>query len=181
MPRALLPCDDPARTSARGRVRRIGAGSTPCLPGTPIVRVATGAVQTQELPDVTNLHQILALAVVAATAGLLAAGAWSIVAGRRSDGRHDHRFAVDRMALVVEGLIAVNAVLGAVLVASALRPADILHLLYGPAAVVSLPVGWALGARRRADGPPTRLRRDAWLLGASLVLVGLEVRLFLTG
>ena len=113
----------------------------------------------------TNAHQIGALAVAAATAGMLAVATWSVTAGRRSGGRHDHRFAVDRMVLIVEGLIAANAALGAGLLASALRPTDVLHLLYGPAALLTLPVGWALGARRRAEGTRSRLRRDAWLLG----------------
>jgi hypothetical protein len=130
---------------------------------------------------VTDAHQLVALAALAATVVLVAIAAWSVVAGRRSAGRRDHRFAVDRLVLVVFGLLAVNAVLGAGLAATGSQPADGLHLLYGPAAILTLPVGWALGGGRRGDRPATRLRRDAWLLGAALVLVGLEARLFLTG
>ena len=74
-----------------------------------------------------------------------------------------------------------NAALGATLAATGLRPSDSLHLLYGPAAMLTLPIGWALGARGRPDGPPSRLRRDAWMLGASVILLGLEVRLRMTG
>ena len=129
----------------------------------------------------TDLHRIVALAIIAATAGLLVAAAWSVVAGHRSGGRRDHRFAMDRLVLIVEALVLVNAALGATLAATGLRPSDSLHLLYGPAAMLTLPIGWALGARGRPDGPPSRLRRDAWMLGASVILLGLEVRLRMTG
>jgi hypothetical protein len=129
----------------------------------------------------TDAHQLVAEAVLAATIGLVAAGLWSVVAGRRSGGAVDHRFAVDRLILAVVTLLVVNGALGALLAVGGQQPADPLHFLYGPAAVVTLPIGWALGGRPRPDGPPTRLRRDAWLLGAALILVGLEARLFLTG
>ena len=97
----------------------------------------------------TDLHRIVALAIIAATAGLLVAAAWSVVAGHRSGGRRDHRFAMDRLVLIVEALVLVNAALGATLAATGLRPSDSLHLLYGPAAMLTLPIGWALGARGR--------------------------------
>jgi hypothetical protein len=44
---------------------------------------------------------------------------------------------------------------------------------------VTLPVGWWLATRRTRH--PARGRRDVWLLAAALVLLGLEVRLFMTG
>jgi heme A synthase len=150
------------------------------IPGPPIVRAAAETVQTGR-PDLTDLHQLMALAIVAATVGLLVAAAWSVVAGRRSGGGHDHRFAVDRLLLVVEGLLVLNGALGAAFVVTGLRPADALHLLYGPAAILTLPIGWAVGARRRPDGSPSRLRRDVWLLAATAILLGLLVRLFMTG
>jgi hypothetical protein len=130
---------------------------------------------------VSDAHRWLALLTVVATFALAASTVWSIAAARRSDGQRDHRFAVDRLVLVVEALLAVNAVLGAGLAAIDAGPADGLHLLYGPAAILTLPIGWAVGVRRRADGLASRLRRDAWLLGAALILIGLEARLFLTG
>jgi hypothetical protein len=37
-----------------------------------------------------------------------------------------------------------------------------------------------LGGRSRSGPPPTRLRRDVWLLGTAVVLIGLELRLFMT-
>jgi hypothetical protein len=126
---------------------------------------------------VTDAHQFLGLLATAATLGLLAAIGWSTWASRRSDGGVDHRFAVDRLALLVIVLIAANGLIGLVLVGVGARPTDPLHLLYGPAALVSLPVGVWLGRR----GNQRRARRDAWVLATAIVLLGLELRLFMTG
>lgn len=131
----------------------------------------------------TDAHQILAFVAVAVAAALLGASAWSLVTGRRSGGLADHRFAVDRLILAASGILAVNGMLGLALLAGGSRPADPLHLLYGPVAVATPVVGWWLGGRspggegRRAP----RTRRDAWLVAASIVLLGVELRLFATG
>jgi hypothetical protein len=130
---------------------------------------------------VSEVHQFGAAAVVATTIVLLAVTIWSITAGRRSSGRRDHRFAVDRVLIVAVALIAANELAGGLLIAGGARPADLLHLLYGAAALVTLPIGWVIGSRRRAGRPATRVRRDAWVAGASLVLLGLELRLLMTG
>jgi hypothetical protein len=50
-------------------------------------------------------------------------------------------------------------------------PADPLHLVYGPAAILCLPVAVVIGARASADRP-SRPRRDAWTAGGGIVLVG---------
>ena len=125
-------------------------------------------------------HQFLANVIVAATVALLLAIVWSILTARRSAGRLDHRFAIDRLVLAVVGLVAVNGAAGLIVVGSGSRPADLLHLLYGPAALVSLPVGAWLGRRGRPL-PSGARSGDRWLLVATVALLGIELRLFMTG
>lgn len=127
----------------------------------------------------TATHQLLALAIAAATASLVALAGWSWWARRGSGGRADHRFAVDRLVLVVLGGLALNGLLGIALLVTSQRPADPLHLLYGPAALITLLGAVWLG--RRAGDAPARGRRDVWLLVGGLVLLGLELRLWMTG
>lgn len=129
----------------------------------------------------SEVHQIVAAAVVATTIALLGAASWSMLAARRSGGRQDHRFAVDRALLVGVALIAANDVAGGIIVAGGAAPADPLHLVYGAAALVTLPIGWIVGGRPRGGRTATRIRRDGWVLAASLLLLGLELRLFMTG
>jgi hypothetical protein len=135
---------------------------------------------------VTELHQFVAGAVVVATLALLVAAIWSVVASRRSEGRRDHRFAVDRLVLATIALLVAGGLVGIVIAIAGRGPADPLHLLYGPAAVVTPLVGWWWGGRTRDDSStagtsPRRSRRDGWLMVATLVLLGLELRLFMTG
>lgn len=129
----------------------------------------------------SSAHHLAGWLVVASTAALLGAAAWSWLTGRRSGGRVDHRFAVDRLVLVSLAAIAVAVVLGLVVLAGGGRPADPLHLLYGVLACVALPAGWALAGRAGAGSGVTRRGRDAWLTVAAAVLLGIELRLFLTG
>ena len=126
-----------------------------------------------------DLHHLLAILVVVATVTLLAASGWSAFATRRSGGTRDHRFAVDRLVLAVIGLVMANGLVGLLLIGTGGRPADALHLLYGPAALVTLPVGVSLS--RRASARAAARRRDAWLVVATIVLLGIELRLFATG
>jgi hypothetical protein len=129
----------------------------------------------------TDAHQFLARVVVAATIALLLASLWSVISARRSDGRVDHRFAVDRLVLLAVGLIAANGIVGSFLLAGGSRPADALHLLYGPAALVTLPIGvWLSRRGPDVDGAPAP-RRYGRLVVAAVVLLGLELRLFMTG
>lgn len=129
----------------------------------------------------TELHQLLGRLLVLAAIGLIAVAAWSVVAGRRSGGEVDHRFAVDRAILLAVALAAVNGAAGLALVGTGSAPGDPLHILYGPAALITAPLGWWLGGRRRGGGAATRLHRDAWIVGAGVVLAGLAVRLMMTG
>ena len=128
----------------------------------------------------TDLHQLLGILVVVATVALLAAGGWSAIATRRSGGTRDHRFAVDRLVLMVVGLVLANGLVGLLLIGTGARPADALHLLYGPAALATLPVGVWL-SRRASAGAAAPRRKEAWLVVATIVLLGIELRLFATG
>jgi hypothetical protein len=130
---------------------------------------------------VTVAHAAVAWAIAVGAAALLVLAAWSWLAARRSVGRRDHRFAVDRLVLVVEAVAALNVAIGVLLYATGSRPIDQLHLLYGLVAVVTLPLGWWFGGRPAADGSISRRRRDAWIAVAAAILVGVTVRLFMTG
>jgi hypothetical protein len=130
---------------------------------------------------VTDLHRLLGILAVAATVALLVAGGWSAIAARRSGGEADHRFAVDRLVLIVLALLATNGLIGLVQIVTGLRPADPLHLLYGPAALISLPVGAWLSRRSERGAAATARRREAWMIGAAVVLLGIELRLIVTG
>lgn len=128
----------------------------------------------------STAHHIAGWIAVGLTAGLLIAAAWSWVAARRTGGTTDHRFAVDRLVLGLLGAVVVAALVGLGLVAGDARPDDPLHLLYGVLAALTLPVAWALGGRAAAGYGPTRMRRDGWLAVAAAVMLGIELRLFLT-
>lgn len=129
----------------------------------------------------TDAHQILGRVAIVATIAVLLAGLWSVISARQSDGRVDHRFAVDRFVLLVVGLVAASGIVGSFLLAGGSRPADALHLLYGPAALVTLPVGVWLSRRGRELGGAGAARHDAWLLAAAVLLLGIELRLLMTG
>jgi hypothetical protein len=130
---------------------------------------------------VTVLHQLVAWAVAGGAAALIVVSGWSWLDARRSGGRRDHRFGVDRLLLAVESVAAVNVAIGGLLYATGNRPIDQLHLLYGLAALVTLPLGWWFGGRPNADGTSSRRRRDGWVTIAAAVLLGVTLRLFMTG
>jgi hypothetical protein len=132
------------------------------------------------VPGVTAVHELLGWASIAGSVAIVAVAIWSVIAGRRSDGRSDHRFAVDRAVLAVLVLLAAAGLAGIALVVSGSRPLDPLHLVYGPAALVCLPIAIWIGARTRA-GRGSRLRQDVWTAGGGIVLLGLALRLLATG
>jgi hypothetical protein len=129
---------------------------------------------------VTAVHQLLGWASIAGSAAIVAVAIWSVIEGRRSSGRSDHRFAVDRSVLAVLVLVAAAGLIGIALLMSGSRPVDPLHLVYGPTAMVCLPVAIWIGTRASA-GPGSRLRRDVWTAGGGMVLLGLTLRLLATG
>lgn len=130
------------------------------------------------------LHGALGWALLALAVVLLLAAGWSYVIGRRG-GLRTHRFLVDRLALAAVGLAALGAALGLVLVVFGSRPSDVLHLVYGTAAVLVLPVAVVLGTparERAAAGGATRSpARDAWLAAGAAALAGIAIRLIGTG
>lgn len=126
------------------------------------------------------MHELLGWASIAGSAAIAVVAIWSAIAGRRSGGRSDHRFAVDRAVLAVLVLVAAAGLVGVALFISGSRPLDPLHLVYGPAALVCLPVAIWIGTHVTAGGG-SRVRRDVWTAGGGIVLVGLALRLFATG
>jgi hypothetical protein len=126
-------------------------------------------------------HEILGKVFLVAGVLLGAGAAWSAYSARRSSGHLDHRFLVDRMVLTVLVLVALNGAIGLLLVWSGSRPADPLHWLYGPAALLTLPLAVLLARWRGHEGGPSRLRRDAWMVVGAIALVGIAARLFATG
>jgi heme A synthase len=130
---------------------------------------------------VIDVHQFVGALAVVSTAALLIAEAASVITARRSRGAADHRFAVDRLALATIGIVALNGLIGLLLVAVGGRPADGLHLLYGPAALVTLP--GAVWLSKRGERQPDRGRAQGvgWLVIGTVLLLGVELRLFMTG
>ena len=128
----------------------------------------------------TAVHHLLGLTSIAGSLILVVAATWSVIAGRRSGGESDHRFAVDRAVLAVLLLEAAAGLVGLALLGAGSRPADPLHFLYGPAALISVPAAVWIGARA-APARRSRVRRDLWTAGGAIVLLGLGLRLFATG
>jgi hypothetical protein len=129
---------------------------------------------------VVTLHIILAAVATAASLVVIGSAIWSAVVGQRSGGRRDHRSTVDRAVLLVLGSVLSTDLVGAIMLLSGSRPADPLHFVYGPAALIALPVAIALGARGIRAGS-SRVRRDVWTAGGGIVLLGILLRLFATG
>jgi heme A synthase len=129
---------------------------------------------------VTAVHNLLGLATIAASLALVAVALWSALAARGAGGRIDHRFAVDRAVLAVLALVSAAGLIGMAMLISGSQPADPLHLVYGPAALICVPVAIWIGGRARAERA-SRLRRDIWTAGGGIVLLGLGLRLVATG
>jgi hypothetical protein len=146
----------------------------------PMVEREADAWPSVESGPVVTVHLVLAVVATAASLVVIASAIWSAAAGRRSGGRRDHRSAVDRAVLVVLGSALAAGLVGVVLFGTGSQPADPLHFLYGPAAVIALPVAIWVGARG-APGGSSRVRRDVWTAGGGLVLLGIVLRLFATG
>lgn len=126
------------------------------------------------------LHQFGAVAVAIEAVALLGAASWSAAARRVSDGARDHRFAVDRLILIATASVAATVVVGLVVAAGGRPPADPLHLLYAPIALVTPLAGWWLGGRATNRGVG-RIGRDGVIAIAALVVLALDARLAMTG
>jgi hypothetical protein len=131
--------------------------------------------------DISRAHQFLGYAAVVVTLVLLVVASWSALAARASSGKVDHRFAVDRSIIGLVALLALDGLVGITLLVTGARPGDPLHLLYGPAAFVTVPVGYWLARRGGVRAASGHGRRDVWVAVAAVVLLGLEYRSFVTG
>jgi len=130
---------------------------------------------------VSEAHQFATVVVAAIALGLLLAAVWSAIDGRRSAGGRDHRFAVDRLVLALVLVVALNDAVGGALIAGGRRPADPLHLVYGVAALVTVPVGWWIGGRAWGGRGPSRMGRDVAIGVACILQLAIQVRLVATG
>lgn len=129
---------------------------------------------------VTAPHHVLGLLSIAGSLTVVGAATWSVIVGVRSGGGLDHRFAVDRAVLAVLTVVATAGLVGVALFIVGSRPADPLHLVYGPAALIAVPIAIWIGARP-GGARRSRVRRDLWTAGGGIVLLGLGLRLIATG
>ena len=114
-------------------------------------------------------HVTLAVAAAVGLALLVVASVYAVVV------RDYRRILVDRLLLAELGLLLLAAVTGLLVFATSRGLSDPLHLVYGVAVVVALPIARYLGRR----GTPRR--RGGYLLLGALVSLGLLARLFMTG
>jgi hypothetical protein len=150
--------------------------------GIPASRGGGEDVVARSRGSVTTSHQLLGWLVVGLSLALAAAGGWSVLAGMRSSGQVDHRFAVDRLAVVAWLAISVAVATGVILLITGRRPADTLHLLYAVVALALVPTGYLLGMRTARPGSSGLTRqRDAWAIATGVVLLGIGMRLIGTG
>ncbi|HEY3522882.1 MAG TPA: hypothetical protein VGK63_04200 [Candidatus Limnocylindrales bacterium] len=90
-------------------------------------------------------------------------------------GARSTRLWLDRAILVALILAAIDALVGIVLIASGHGPSDLLHVVYGAAALLVLPI-----ARWAGRGADPR-RRALWVAAGSVVLAAVLLRLAQTG
>jgi hypothetical protein len=111
---------------------------------------------------VATAHQKLAVAIVLlALFGTLWSGYFAY------KGRASPQLRTTGMVMVA--LLAAQAVLGIVLAAQGVRPQDGLHFVWGPAAIVALPVALGLG-RGRAPRIEAIIATAGWVLTLALSL-----------
>ncbi|MBX6772632.1 MAG: hypothetical protein IRY83_12955 [Chloroflexi bacterium] len=115
-----------------------------------------------------TLHAFLSRVIMLYT--LIGAGWGLLLAVRRRPASDSYRTTL----LIAEGLFAVEALVGIILLASGRRPADLLHFLYGLLGVAVLPIVMgSVGTGKRRD--------SLWLGLATLFLFGVAVRALMTG
>jgi hypothetical protein len=87
---------------------------------------------------------------------------------------------VDIVAIAAIGAVVIALVIGPLLLITGLRPADMLHVVYGLAALAAVPIAWFVGVWRER-GPGYHPSRYGWVAIGGFVLVGLTLRLIQTG
>ena len=114
-----------------------------------------------------GVHHAVAFAVLAATFGAAAAGAWTYYRHREPRGLHTHFLALAQTLLIAQVGI------GLLLLSDHRRAADRLHYLYGTLSLLAVLAPWMYA-------PTERRGRLAWFTGATLVAGALAVRAYLT-
>src|ERR671939_1763504 len=114
-----------------------------------------------------GVHHAVAFAVIAATFGAAAAGAWTYYRHREPHGLLTHLLALAQTVLVAQ------VGLGLLLLSDHRRAADRLHYLYGTLALLAVLSPWLYA-------PADPRRRLAWFGGATLVAAAPGVRACMT-
>lgn len=115
-----------------------------------------------------SVHHAVAFAVLAATFGAAAAGAWTYYRRREARGILTHLLALAQTLLVAQVGI------GLLLLSQHHRAPHRLHYLYGTLALLAALSPWMYA-------PADRRGRLAWFTGATLVAGALAVRAYMTG
>lgn len=126
-------------------------------------------VQTPHDTIVLTLHQGFARVVLIYSLMMTLWGLFLWVRGRNPSGGYLGALILDWAVVALQGLI------GIVLFAQGYRPGQLLHLLYGAAAFLTLPTAYFW-----SDNGTTR--RDSLIFGlAALLLFGISIRAAMTG
>ena len=115
-----------------------------------------------------GVHHAVAFAVLAATFGAAAAGAWTYYRSREPRGLLTHLLALAQTLLVAQ------VGLGLLLLSGGHRAPQRLHYLYGTLSLLAALSPWLYA-------PPDRRGRLAWFAGATVVAGALAVRAYMTG
>jgi len=110
----------------------------------------------------TTVHQKLAVVLVLVS---LAGALWAGYAASR------HRFGerLSWLAWLATGLVLLEASLGIALAARGQRPPDATHFVFGPAALLVLPLGLGL-SRGRSARAASRIAAASWVIALALNL-----------
>jgi hypothetical protein len=114
-----------------------------------------------------GVHHAVAFAVLAATFGAAAVGAWTYY--RRSEPRG----LLTHLLALAQTLLIAQVGIGLLLLSDHRRAADRLHYLYGTLSLLAVLAPWMYA-------PAERRGRLAWFTGATLVAGALAVRAYLT-
>jgi len=114
-----------------------------------------------------GVHHAVAFAVLAATFGAAAVGAWTYY--RRSEPRG----LLAHLLALAQTLLIAQVGIGLLLLSDHRRAADRLHYLYGTLSLLAVLAPWMYA-------PTERRGRLAWFTGATLVAGALAVRAYLT-
>lgn len=115
-----------------------------------------------------DLHAAMAVLLVVATLLFFLLALWCARTGR-------HEAALEKGRVVLNALVGVQVLVGALLFGAGSRPAETLHFLYGFVALVALPA-----ARAFAAEAPFKGRAASLAAGSGLMLIMLW-RLWVTG